>query len=86
MNKYLVIYKDRDWHNMEEKPYIIAESTGVGSLIRGLAKSKDFYCDIVEKAFNACVSAKDYVDVFNNFALDDIEKIFVISSTVYSES
>lgn len=85
MNKYLIIYRDRDWHNLEEKPYIIAESTDVGSLIRGLAKSKDFYCDIVEKAFSACVSAKDYVEMFNKFSdyCHRIVGIFPVSSAIY---
>lgn len=95
MNKYLIVYNDYDSnfgknHDYAEDVYTyeIVESTDVSSLMHRLARERlgEKSYGFLKKAFDECVKTEDYVDVFNNFAFDDIEKIFVISSTVYSES
>lgn len=74
--KFLIIYNDT---------YEIFENENAGSLIRSFAKYTGDYCDLLEKAFNGCITTKDYVDMYNHFANEHIDKIFMISCTVYPE-
>lgn len=75
MNKYLILYN---------YTYKILENENLDSLMRSFAKYTRDYCDLLEKAFNGCVTAKDYVDMYNHFSTNHIDKICMISSTLYS--
>ena len=72
--RYLIFYNDT---------YKIFENENVGSLMRSFAKYTGDYCDLLEKAFNGCVTAKDYVDMYNHFSNSYINKICMISSILY---
>lgn len=74
MNKYLIMYNDI---------YEILENENIDSLMRSFAEYTGDYCDLLEKAFNGCVTAEDYVDMYNHFSTNCIDNIFVISSTLY---
>lgn len=74
MNKYLILYNNT---------YGVFENKNIDSLIRSFAKYTGDYSDLLEKAFNGCVTSEDYVDMYNHFSNNCINNLFVISSTLY---
>lgn len=75
MNKYLILYSDT---------YGIFENENIDSLMRSFAKETGVYYGLLEKAFNGCVTTEDYVDMYNHFSDNHIDKICMISSILYS--
>ena len=73
--RYLILYNDT---------YEIFENENIGSLMRSFAKYTGDYYGLLEKAFNGCVTAEDYVDMYNHFSNNHIDKICMISSILYS--